>query len=145
MYDQDAASPDDYVSQTGTLNGNPIACAAGLATLAELRKEGAYDRLRETGSRLRTSLVDICGQHGIAVQMCGEDAIFDVYFVDHPVQDYRDTLSADGQMMGRFNAGLLELGVLKGAQKFYPSLAHTEEDVQKTIDAFHRVVPALRG
>ncbi len=145
VYDQDAASPDDYVSQTGTLNGNPIACAAGLATLAELRKEGAYDRLRETGSRLRTSLVDICGQHGIAVQMCGEDAIFDVYFVDHPVQDYRDTLSADGQMMGRFNAGLLELGVLKGAQKFYPSLAHTEEDVQKTIDAFHRVVPALRG
>ena len=145
VYDPDTASADDYVSQTGTLNGNPIACAAGLATLAELRKEGAYDRLRETGSRLRSSLVDICSQHGIAVQMCGEDAIFDVYFVDHAVQNYRDTLSADGQMMSRFNAGLLELGVLKGAQKFYPSLAHTEEDVERTIDAFERVVPTLRG
>ena len=145
VYDQDTASAEDYVSQTGTLNGNPIACAAGLATLAELRQEGAYDRLRETGSRLRSSLVDICGRHGIAVQMCGEDAIFDVYFVDHPVQNYRDTLSADGQMMARFNAGLLELGVLKGAQKFYPSLAHTEEDVERTIDAFERVVPTLRG
>jgi glutamate-1-semialdehyde aminotransferase len=48
-------------------------------------------------------------------------------------------------MMARFNAGLLELGVLKGAQKFYPSLAHTEEDVERTIDAFERVVPTLRG
>ena len=145
VYDQDTVSADNYVSQTGTLNGNPIACAAGLATLSELRKEGTYSKLEETGSRLRKALVDICDKHDVAVQMCGEDAIFDVYFVDKPVINYRDTLLADGQMMGRFNAGLLERGVLKGNQKFYPSLVHTEEDVEKTIDAFNEVVPALRG
>jgi len=54
-------------------------------------------------------------------------------------------LTADGQMMGHFNAGLLERGILKGTQKFYPSTVHTQEDVDKTIQAFQEVVPTLRG
>ena len=48
-------------------------------------------------------------------------------------------------MMARLNAGLLERGVLKGTQKFYPSVVHTQADVQKTIDAFKEVVPTLLG
>ena len=144
VYDQDVAGSDSYINQIGTLNGNPIACAAGLATLAELRKEGAYERLRDTGSRLRRALVDICAQNGVEVQMCGEDAIFDVYFTGQPVASYRDGLSADGRMMARFNAGLLERGILKSGQKFYPSLVHTDEDVEKTISAFGEVIPTLQ-
>ena len=94
---------------------------------------------------MRQALVDSCAENDIPVRMCGEDAIFDVYFTSHPVVNYRDTLTADGQMMGRFNAGLLERGILKGGQKFYPSTVHTEEDVDKTIQAFQEVVPTLRG
>jgi glutamate-1-semialdehyde 2,1-aminomutase len=145
VYDQSSASSDTFVNQVGTLNGNPIACAAGLATLAELRKEGTYEELRETGSRVRRALVDICNENGIPVQMCGEDAIFDVYFTDRPVVNYRDGLTADGAMMSRFNGGLLERGILKGGQKFYPSMVHTDEDVERTIDAFREVIPGLRG
>ena len=145
VYDQDAAGPDTYVNQIGTLNGNPIACAAGLATLAELRKEGAYTRLRDTGGRVRRALAQICAANGISAQSCGEDAIFDVFFSERPVFNYRDGLAADAQMMARFNAGLLERGVLKGGQKFYPSLAHGDEDVERTIEAFAEVVPGLRG
>ena len=145
VYDRAAVGADTFVNQIGTLNGNPIACAAGLATLAELRKPGVYEGLHETGSRLRQALVDSCAQNGIPVRMCGEDAIFDVYFTGNPVVNYRDTLIADGQMMGRFNAGLLERGILKGSQKFYPSTVHTGEDVDKTINAFEEVVPTLRG
>ena len=144
VYDQATADSDTYVSQIGTLNGNPIACAAGLATLAELRKAGTYEGLRETGARVRRALVDICAQNGVSAQMCGEDAIFDVYFTDRPVVNYRDGLSADAGMMSRFNAGLLERGILKGGQKFYPSVAHTDEDVETTINAFAEVVPKLR-
>jgi glutamate-1-semialdehyde 2,1-aminomutase len=144
VYDQDVAGADSYINQIGTLNGNPIACAAGLATLAELRKEGAYERLRDTGGRLRRALVDICAQNEVAVQMCGEDAIFDVYFTGQPVISYRDGLSADGRMMARFNAGLLERGILKSGQKFYPSVVHTDEDVEKTISAFGEVIPKLK-
>jgi glutamate-1-semialdehyde 2,1-aminomutase len=146
VYDQAQAASDAYVNQIGTLNGNPIACAAGLATLAELRKPGAYQRLRETGGRVRRALADTCARNGIPVQSCGEDAIFDVFFTGQPVTSYRDGLAADAGMMARLNAGLLEQGILKAwPQKFYPSLVHTEEDVARTIAALEAVVPKLRG
>ncbi len=146
VYDQQLAAADGYVNQSGTLNGNPIACAAGLATLAELRQEGAYQRLRSVGGRIRQALVDVCAENDVAVQSCGEDAIFDVFFTDRPVRNYRDGLAADARMMGRFNTGLLEQSVLKSwPQKYYPSLAHTDEDVERTVEAFKVVVPKLRG
>ena len=145
VFDPAEADSETWINQIGTLNGNPIACAAGLATLAELRKPGTYEGLRATGKQVRQALVDICSEHGVPVQMCGEDAIFDVYFTDRPVANYRDGLAGDSQMMARLNAGLLERGVLKGTQKFYPSVVHTEADVQKTIDAFKEVIPTLRG
>ncbi len=144
VYDQSLVDADDYVNQIGTLNGNPIACAAGLATLAELKKEGAYARLRGVGGRVRQALLDIAAEHGLAVQSSGEDSIFDLYFTDRPVRNYRDSLAADSTRMARFNTGMLERGILKGwPQKFYPSLAHTDADVEQTIDAFREVVPGL--
>ncbi len=144
VYDQSLVASDDYVNQVGTLNGNPVACAAGLATLAELRKDGAYEQLRNTGGQLRQALVDICAENGLPVQSSGEDSIFDLCFTDRPVRNYRDGLAADGATMARFNAGLLERGILKGwPQKFYPSLAHTDADVEQTINAFREVAPTL--
>lgn len=144
VYDRSAVSSDSYVDQIGTLNGNPIACAAGLATLAELRKEGAYDRLHEVGGRIRQGLADACSEQGFAVQSVGEDAIFDIYFADQPVRNYRDGLAADPAPLAKLNAGLLERGVLKSwPQKFYPSIAHTDEDVDQTIAAIREVAPTL--
>ena len=146
VYDQSVAATDDYVNQVGTLNGNPVACAAGLATLEELSKEGAYDRLRETGGRVRRALVDISAEHGIAAQSSGEDAIFDLYFTDKPVYNYRDGLAADTALLAQFNNGMLERGILKGwPQKFYPSLAHTDADVEQTINAFREVAATISG
>jgi glutamate-1-semialdehyde 2,1-aminomutase len=146
MYDPDVATPENYVQQIGTLNGNPIACAAGLATLAELRKDGAYGRLRSVGRRLRQGLVTVCNDHDIAVQSCGEDALFDVFFSEHPVQNYRDQLLADSDRAARFNTGLLEQGILKfWPQKFYPSLAHTDEDIEETVSVMAQVMSRLRA
>ena len=144
VYDAGAVDSDSLVNQIGTLNGNPIACAAGLATLEQLRQEGVYRRVQATGSRVRQALVDICEQNGVAVQCCGEDAVFDVFFTDRPVNNYRDGLSGDAQLMARFNSGLLEQGVLKSS-KFYPSTVHTDDDLEKTIQAFEEVIPSLRG
>ncbi len=145
VYDRAAVSADDYVDQIGTLNGFPIACAAGLATLAELRAEGAYNRLRDVGGRIRSALVDACEAEGFAVQSVGEDAIFDIYFAEHPVRNFRDGLAADGQPLARLNAGLLERGILKSwPQKFYPSMAHTDADIEKTVGAICEVAPMLR-
>ena len=145
VFDRGASNDETYINQIGTLNGNPVACAAGLATLAEMRKEGTYQRMHATGAAIRGALVDICNKNGVPVQSCGEDGIFDVYFSDRPVTNYRDTPAADTSMMTRFNTGLLERGILKGGQKYYPSAAHTSEDVERTIMAFEEVIPGLRG
>ena len=145
VFDHGASDDETYVNQIGTLNGNPVACAAGLATLAELRKEGTYQKMHGAGAAIRSALVDICNENGVPVQSCGEDAIFDVYFSERPVSNYRDTLAADSAMMTRFNTGLLERGILKGAQKYYPSAVHTSEDIERTIQAMREVVPLLQG
>ena len=145
MYDPSLAGSDSYVPQTGTLNGNPVTCAAGLATLAELRKEGAYERLHATGRRLREALERLCGEAEIPMQPAGEDPIFGFYFTDRPITDYRSTLRADGAMMGRFNSLLLEQGILKSfPDKFYLSLAHSTEDVDRTIEVFASAIDRLK-
>ena len=145
-FDPQYEGTDSYVNQMGTLNGMPVACAAGLATLAELRKEGTYERLRATGRRLREALERLLREAEIPAQTCGDDPIFDVYFAEHPITTYRSTLAADKKLMARFNALLLEEGVLKGwPQKFYPSLAHTEEDVEQTLSAFEATVERLKS
>ncbi len=146
VYDRGEVDSDTFVSQIGTLNGNPVACAAGLATLEVLRDDpDAYRRVHGSGAALRSAMTKLCEEHGIPVQSCGEDAVFDFCFTDRPVNNYRDILSGDGAMLGRLNAGLLERGVLKGGQKYYPSAVHTEEDVERTIEAYRQIVPTLQG
>ena len=144
VFDRGVSGEETYVNQIGTLNGNPVACAAGLATLAVMREEGTYHKIHGAGAAIRGALVDICNENGVPLQSCGEDAIFDVYFSERPIANYRDTLAADSGMMNRFNTGLLERGILKGAQKYYPSAVHTGEDIDKTIQAIREVVPLIR-
>ena len=143
--DPSIAGSERYVPQIGTLNGSPVACAAGLATLEELRKDGTYQRLYATGRRLRDALESLFQEAEIPIQPAGEDPIFSFYFTDEPVTDYRSTLRADREMMARFNFGLLEQGILKGIpDKFYPSLAHTSEDLDRTIEVFASTIERLK-
>ena len=145
VYDQSLAGAGSFVPQIGTLNGNPVACAAGLATLAELKVEGTYERLYATGRRLREALERLCREAEIPVQVPGLDPIFGLYFTDQPVIDYRDTLKADSAKLTRFTTLLMDQGVLKAwPDKFYPSLAHSPEDVDQTVRAFASVVEQLK-
>ncbi len=146
VYDRSEVDGESFVSQIGTLNGNPVACAAGLATLEVLRDDpDAYRRVHGAGAALRNAMTELCEENGVPVQSCGEDAVFDFCFTNRPVSNYRDTLTGDGALLGRLNAGLLERGVLKGGQKYYPSAVHNEEDIERTIEAYRQVVPTLRG
>lgn len=145
VYDVTRAEPDEFVSQVGTLNGNHVACAAGLATLAELRKPGTYERLHQTGRRLREALESLCREAELPALTTGEDPTFDILFMDQPVSDYASTLANDRGVTEQFNVGLLERGVLKGwPSKFYMSLAHTDEDVDRTIEAFGQSISEIR-
>ena len=144
QFDSAAAQPGGHLPQIGTLSGNPIAAAAGLKTLEILRREGTYERLFATGQRLKDELQRMLDQAEIPAKVVGEPPLFDVYFTQDEITDYRSTLTADKRMMSRFNDLMLANGVLKGDSKFYVSLAHTAADVQHTIDAFAAAVDDLK-
>jgi glutamate-1-semialdehyde 2,1-aminomutase len=133
----------DYVWQAGTLNGNPIAAVAGLATLAELRKPGAYERIFATGTRLKAGLTAAAKKHGMPAQVSGEPPVFDIIFTDSPVVDYRATLTADRRRIALFNEECLRRGVVKAVNKIYVSLAHSDADVDETIAIFDAALAAV--
>jgi glutamate-1-semialdehyde 2,1-aminomutase len=126
----------DFVSQVGTLNGNPIAAVAGLATLGVLREPGAYDRLHATGRKVRDGLAALVRRSGLPAQVIGETTVFDIIFTDRPITDYRATLHADGAMLRAFNTACLRRGIVKASSKIYVSLAHSEADVARALEAF---------
>lgn len=144
QFDSAAAQPGGHLPQIGTLSGNPIAAAAGLKTLEILRREGTYERLFATGQRLKDELQRMLDEAEIPAKVVGEPPLFDVYFTQDEIADYRSTLTADKRMMSRFNDLMLANGVLKGDSKFYVSLAHTAADVQQTLDAFAAAVDDLK-
>ncbi len=143
----DAASTESnaFMPQIGTLSGNPIAAAAGIKTLEILRREGAYERIFATGQRLKDELQRMLDEAEIPAKVIGEAPLFDVFFTDSDITDYRSTLLADKQMLARFNDLLLARGILKGDTKFYISLAHTADDIQHTLDAFASAIDELKG
>lgn len=124
------------VGQVGTLNGNPIAATAGLATLNVLRQPGTYERLHQVGQRLRESLQATLREHNVAGQVIGEGPLFHVVFTDRPVAGYRDMLTGNTQKQQIFHQELLNHGILKPASKGYASLAHSDADLAETAKAF---------
>ena len=142
-FDKTKVGDEAFLVQIGTLSGNPVAAAAGLATLDILRRPGAYERIFATGRELMATLGDLLKRAGIAAQVTGEPPLFDIVFTDEPIRDYRSTLTGDAELMRRFNALLRERGILKGDSKYYVSLAHTAEDVAFTRDAWASAIKAL--
>lgn len=142
-FDRGAVGDGGFMMQIGTLSGNPVAAAAGLATLSILQRPGAYEGLFATGRELMETLAELLQRNGTAAQISGEPPLFDVVFSPEPVRDYRSTLRGNAEMLRRFNALLRERGILKGEQKYYVSLAHTPQDVRHTRDAWSSAIAAL--
>jgi glutamate-1-semialdehyde 2,1-aminomutase len=142
-FDRGAVGEDAFLMQIGTLSGNPVAAAAGLATLEILRRPGAYEQIHATGRELMSTLSQLLREAGIAAQVIGEPPLFDVVFAAEKVTDYRGMLHNDMTMVRRFNALLRERGIMKGEQKYYVSLAHTPDDVRFTRDAWASALKAL--
>jgi len=125
----------EFISQSGTLNGNPIA--------AELRKPGAYETLHGTGRRLMAGLAELAQKSGLPAQVVGEPVVFDILFTGEPVTDYRSLQKADGALARSFTTELIKRGVVKNTQKIYMSLAHTDADVARTLQACEDALKVL--
>ncbi len=144
-FDSKHKQTEDWVPQMGTLNGNPIAATAGLATLNELKKEGSYEKLFSTGRQLRIALEKLLKEADIPAQVIGEDCCFDVFFTDQEIRDYRSLQTADEAILKRFNKVLFDRGIYKSTSKYYISLALTHDDVDSTIEAYKEAVAQISG
>lgn len=140
QFDRGRVGDDGFLMQVGTLSGNPVAAAAGLATLEVLKEPGAYEQVYATGRTLMEGIGAELRRAGLAAQVIGAPVMFDVVFTDRPVQDYRGVLGADAEASRRLTRAVRERGVLKSDNKSYVSLAHTEKDVRQTLEAFAEAV-----
>jgi glutamate-1-semialdehyde 2,1-aminomutase len=137
----DMLAPSGPVYQAGTLSGNPLAMAAGIATLEELAQAGTYEKLERLAAAL-------CGEWNEMVK--GHQArigsLFCTFFTDHDVVDYASAKTSDTKRYGRFFHGMLERGVYLAPSQFevgFVSLAHTEGDIEQTLRAATEAVKAL--
>ena len=144
-FDRSLVGDEGFLPMIGTLSGNPIAAAAGLATLNVLRQPGAYEKVNATGRALMDGFATIIAEFNLPAQVIGVPVLFDVIYTKGEVRDYRSAMKSDTAMQARINARLREAGVLKGDTKFYASLAHTPEDVAHTIAAFRAAVMTEMG
>ncbi len=142
-FDRALVGEDGFLTQIGTLSGNPVAAVAGLKTLEVLRRPGAYEGVFATGRALMEGLSDRIRRAGLPAQVVGEPPLFDVVYAEGEVRDYRATLRADRETQAQVNRHLRAGGVLKGESKFYLSTAHEARDVEQTLDAFARALGAL--
>jgi glutamate-1-semialdehyde 2,1-aminomutase len=134
-------APAGEVYQAGTLSGNPLATAAGRATLARL-DEGAYGRLDATTRALAEGIE--AAAVGLPVHVQWTTGLLTLFFSDRPVRDYDDARGCDTEAYAGFCRALLDRGVYLPPSQFegwFPSLAHTEAHVERTLEA---VADALR-
>ncbi len=143
-FDSHKVSPDGFLTQIGTLSGNPIAAAAGLATLELLKQPNTYESWFSKGSKLMDSLQRLADDSELPAKVVGEPVLFDIFFTDSAVYDYRTSQKSDSSLLNKFNELLLDEGVLKGSTKFYVSTSNTNDDIDKTIQMFEQTLNSLK-
>jgi glutamate-1-semialdehyde 2,1-aminomutase len=134
----DCVAPLGPVYQAGTLSGNPLAMAAGCATLDQLTRPENYERLDALAARLQAGLAGAAAEAGVALTVNRVGSMLTPFFHAGPVTDYQSAKACDTARFGRFFHAMLERGVYLPPAQFeaaFVSLAHTEADIDATIQA----------
>jgi glutamate-1-semialdehyde 2,1-aminomutase len=139
-------TPLGSVFQAGTLSGNPLAMAAGCATLRALRKAGTYQELERIGSRFADGLEHVFSRHGIANQTAHVGSMFGFFFTESIVTDLTSAKTADISFYASFFHAMLEHGVYFAPSPFeagFLSLAHTDEKIHETLALADEVICSI--
>jgi glutamate-1-semialdehyde 2,1-aminomutase len=142
----DFLAPLGPVYQAGTLSGNPLAMAAGLAALEALKDGEAYVRLEELGASLEAGMSDAASRAGVPVRFNRCGSMFCGYFTEKPVHNLSDAMSSDRERFKKYFHGMLERGVYLAPSQFeagFLSTAHTVSDIEKTVAAAFEVMKQL--
>ncbi len=132
--------------QAGTLSGNPLAVQAGIATLQALQQPGVYQRLDELGSRLAQGLARAAREAEVPLTVNRVGSMLTAFFNPGPVDTLADVERSDAKAYARFFHGMLERGVYLAPSPYeaaFVSLAHTEDDIDRTVEAAGQVLQAL--
>ncbi len=143
----DELAPVGSVYQAGTLSGNPLATAAGLAALS-LLDDDAYARLEVTATRLADGLAAALAGAGVAAQVPRARTLVGLFFADRPVRDYAGAQMADHKAYAAFFHGMLDRGVYlapSGYEAMFPSLAHGDPELDRTSTAAAEAASAIGG
>lgn len=142
----DLVSPVGPMYQAGTLSGNPLGMAAGLATLAICERDGFYHKLGARTSELSAGLQAAAAEAGVAVQTGSTGGMLGFTFADNIVRNYADAAAANHQRYGKFFHLMLERGIWlppSGYEALFVSAAHTDTDINQIIDAARASFAAL--
>jgi glutamate-1-semialdehyde 2,1-aminomutase len=134
-------APSGSVYQAGTLSGNPLAMAAGLATLRELEKPGVYDRLADSSRRLANGVHQAAEHAGVPIQVASVGGMWGFFLASTPVTNYETAKTSDTRLFARLFHALLAEGVYIAPSQFetcFMSTAHDPESIDLTLAAFGR-------
>ena len=141
-------SPDGPVYQAGTLSGNPLAMACGLATLKVLREQAPYPQLEEMTSRLVDGLDTAATDAGLDHVVARVGSMFTLFFNPEPVTSYDVSARNDTERFAAYHRGMLDHGIYLPCSQFeanFVSAAHTGQDVDSTIAAAREVLTGIAG
>ena len=139
-------APQGPVYQAGTLSGNPLAMAAGIETLQELKKPGFYEKINQKAERLAEGLKTAAATREVKVQVKWVGGMLGLFFSDKDVKNFDDAKNCDLDMFAAYYKGMLEKGVFLAPSQFeaiFISSAHKNEDIDKTIKAAEEVFETL--
>lgn len=140
-------APEGPVYQAGTLSGNPIAVAAGLATLKELLKPGTYERLNLMAELLEKGIREALEDLDLNYRLHRVGSMLTLFFTEKEVVDFETALSCDTHLFAEFWQRMLEKGVYLPPSQFeawFVSLAHKEKEIEKTVETVYKVLKKLR-
>ncbi|MDL2122468.1 MAG: glutamate-1-semialdehyde 2,1-aminomutase [Deltaproteobacteria bacterium] len=139
-------APHGPVYQAGTLSGNPVAMAAGIATLMQLKKPGFYENLDKKADLLATGLEKAAEKAGVKARVDRAGSMLGLFFTDRDVKNFEDAKTSDLDMFSAYYNGMLEKGIYLAPSQFealFVSAAHEAEHIDKTIEAAEEVLKDL--
>ncbi len=133
------------IFSSGTYSGNPVSMAGGVAMIKELEKPGFYERIDGSGERIRSGLVKLASDIGLAIQVGGIRSLFSVHFSNHPLRNIRDILSSDRETAATFYTGLVANGVyIPEHHVAFTCGAHTNADIDKILEVAEKVFSEIK-
>ncbi|MES2405916.1 MAG: glutamate-1-semialdehyde 2,1-aminomutase [Pseudomonadota bacterium] len=141
-------APLGPVYQAGTLSGNPVAVAAGLATLKLIRSTGFYERLADSTAALMAGLTEAAYRHGVAFSAQSVGSMFGLYFRATPPQTYAEVMECDKESFNVFFHAMLDEGIYFAPSAFeagFVSAAHDGKEIEATVAAADRVFSKMTG